>query len=142
MEEDLAKVIPLPPFLAANWRAIAMLVVVGVLGAGLLWYRSEAAVAELETAKARNSLVEMTGAYNLLAAVVQRQNAAVNEWEQKATEATQRGAKARAEAQGAVDVAVRSAEALSRRMSEPAGTNCPAGEGLAIVREDWRGIIR
>jgi len=126
-----------------------MLAVVGALGAGLLWYRGAAAVAEAsaakaaeKTAEARRDLAEMTGAYNLLAASVQRQNAAVNEWEQKAAEATARGAKARAEGAVAADVAFRSAEALARRMSEPAGTSCPAGEGLADVRKDWRGELR
>ena len=138
----MAAVIAAPAWLLGNWRAIAMLVVVGGLGAAVLWYRGEAAVAELETAKARSDLVEMTGAYNLLAQSVQRQNAAVNEWETKATEAAQRGAKARAEAVGAVDVAIRHAEALGRRMSEPAGTSCPAGEGMEIVRADLRGALQ
>lgn len=135
--------------LAANWRALAALAVVGLLALAVLYYRSEAAVAEVaaaraaqQTAEARRDLAEMTGAYNLLAASVARQNAAVMEWEAKAAEAAARGAKARTEAASVVDIAIRHAEALGRRMSEPAVTSCPAGEGLLVVREDWRGESR
>lgn len=125
-------------WLLMHWRAIGALFVVGVLGGLSLYYRGEAAAADAATARAQRDLEAMRGAYLLLAGAVQRQNDAVHEWERKSAEAARRGAKARSEAAGAVDVAVRSAEALSRRMREPAGTNCPAGEGLAIVREDLR----
>jgi hypothetical protein len=125
-------------WLLMHWRAIGALLVVGALSGLALYYRGEAAAADAATARAQRDLEAMRGAYLLLAGSVQRQNDAVNEWERKAAEAAHRGAQARSEAAGAVDVAVRSAEALSRRMREPAGTNCPAGEGLAIVREDWR----
>ena len=130
--------IAVPAWLLSNWRALAMLVVVCGLGAAVLWYRGEAAISEADAAKARGDLVEFQGAYNILAAGVHRQNAAVHDLEAKGREAAERGAKARAEAAGVVDVAVRSAEALARRMREPAVTECPAGEGLAVVREDWR----
>lgn len=138
-----------PGWLLSNWRAIGSLVVVGGMGLAILYYRGEAAVADVATARAQTATAEakrdleaMTGAYNLLAASVQRQNAAMQELEAAGKEAAERGARARAEASGAVDVAMRSAEALSRRMREPAGTNCPAGEGLEVVREDLRGILR
>ena len=127
-----------PAWLLANWRAIAALAVTTALGAAVLWYRGEAAIAQAGEAKARASLAEFQGAYNLLAAGVKRQNEAVQDLEAKGREAAERGARARAEAAGVVDVAVRSAEALARRMAEPAVTSCPAGEGLAVVREDWR----
>lgn len=125
-------------WLLLHWRAIGALLVVGALSGLALYYRGEAAIAEMQVARVQRDLEAMRGAYLLLAGAVQRQNAAMQELEAAGQEAAQRGAKARSEAAGAVDVAMRSAEALSRRMREPAGTNCPAGEGLAIVREDWR----
>ena len=127
-----------PAWLLSNWRAIGALLVVGVLGGLALYYRGEAAIAELQVARVQRDFEAMRGAYLLLAEKVKTQNAAVNEWERKATEAAERGDKARRDAEIVVGVHMRSAEALSRRMREPAGTNCPAGEGLAVVREDWR----
>lgn len=127
-----------PAWLLSNWRAIGALLIVGVMSGLILYYRGEAAVADAATARAQRDLEAMRGAYLLLAASVQRQNAAMQELEAAGKEAAAIGARARAEASGAIDVAMRSAEALSRRMREPAGTNCPAGEGLAVVREDWR----
>lgn len=127
-----------PAWLLSNWRAIGALLVVGVLGGLALYYRGEAAIADLQVARVQRDLEAMRGAYLLLAEKVKTQNAAMQELEAAGKEAAERGAKARAEAAGVVDVATRSAEALSRRMREPATTECPAGEGLAIVREDWR----
>jgi len=138
-------VISAPAWLLSNWRAIGALLIVGVMSGLILYYRGDAALAQVaaaraETAKAKaeKELEAMRGAYMVLAASVQRQNAALQELEAVAEAAAQRGAKARAEAASVVDVHMRSAEALSRRMREPAETNCPAGEGLAVVREDWR----
>jgi hypothetical protein len=138
-----------PLWLVSNWRAIGALAVAGAMLAAVLYYRGEAALAQVEAARAiatkaksERDLEAMRGAYMVLAASVQRQNAALQELEAVAEAAAQRGAKARADAAGVVDVAMRSAEALAKRMREPATTECPAGEGLAVVREDWRGGIR
>lgn len=128
----------MPAWFFMNWRAIGALLVVGALGGLALYYRGEAAIADLQVARAQRDLEAMRGACLLVAQSLQHQNAALQELEAAGKDAADRGAKARAEAAVVVDVAMRSAEALSRRMREPAGTNCPAGEGLAIVREDWR----
>lgn len=124
--------------LAKNWRALAALAIAAVLAGLILYYRGEASIAEAAAARAQRDLEICRGERDALRGSLARQNAAVEGMEAKAAEAARRGAQARAEAAGAVDAAVRSAEALARRMREPAGTTCPAGEGLAIVREDWR----
>lgn len=135
VEEDLAEVIPLPPFLAANWRAIAMLVVVGALGAGLLWYRGEAAQAELEVAEFRH-------AYDTLARSVQTQNAEVNRWKETAEKAQQRAATARTKAAPVVEASKRSSEALGAAMRGLRPAECPTAKAAEVVRSDLEATLR
>lgn len=129
-----------PAWLAANWRAIAALIVVAGLAMMALYYRGEAAIAEVSAARAEKTLAEFRGAYDLLAQAAQRQAAAVSELEQQAAVAAQRGAQARAEAQGTIDVAMHSAGALERAMAapRPAG-ECPATEAIRVIRADLSG---
>ena len=120
----------IPTFLISNWRAIAVLVVIGGLGAGLLWYRGEAAQAE---AKA----TQFESAYGILADKVRTQNAAVQDMEAKAAAAAETGRRARAEASGAMDVANRHAAALARAMAAARPVaDCLPGEAVRVVRAD------
>jgi hypothetical protein len=86
---------------------------------------------------ARAALEQCQQSYEVLLAAHDRQAAAVADLEAKAAEAALRGAVARREAQGAVDVATRSAEALSRVMAgaRPGG-ECPTADAVGVVRED------
>lgn len=113
-----------------GWQIVAALVGLAVV-AGIVGFSRH------QVAKCRAEVAEFRRAYDLLAQSVQRQNEAVQEMEAKAKEAAQRGAQARSQAAGAVDVAKRSAEALSRVMAgaRPA-SECPPGEAVKVVRGD------
>lgn len=119
-----------PLALVSQWKSIAVLVLIVALGAGLLWYRGEAARAEVEVAQFR-------GAYDLLAARVAEQNAAVQEWERRAALAAETGRRARAEAAGAVTMARQHADALTRAMAAPrVASECPVREAVQVIRAD------
>lgn len=118
-----------PLWLAGNWRAIAMLGVVAALGGGLLWYRGEAAQAELDLAEFRH-------AYDTLSRSVGTQNEAVLAMERKAEETLRKAAKLRAEAQPKVDAAQKSADSLAGAMRGLRPAECPTAGAVAVVRKD------
>jgi len=122
-------VIPLP-LLLGNWRLVAVVAGFAVLGIAL-------GVARVQLSNCRAESAEFRRAYDLLAQSAQRQAQSIQLAEKKAAEAAQRGARARAEAAGAVEVATRSADALARAMAapRPAG-DCPQAAAARIVRED------
>jgi len=114
----------------ANWRMVAIAAAVGLLGLALGISRVQLSSCRLEAAEFRR-------AYDLLSQAVATQNAAVQAYEQKAAAAAQRGAQARREASGAIEVAQRHAEALERVLRAPRmASECPAGDALAVVRSD------
>jgi len=85
----------------------------------------------------RSELAEHKAAYQVLAHSVKTQNDSILEAERKAAEAARRGAQARAEAAGAVVVAKRSAEALTRVLGAPRAPGpCPSVDALEVVRAD------
>ena len=95
-----------------------------------LWYRGEAATA-------KKGLAEFKGAYALLAAKVQEQNAAVDELERASKEAAARAAQERARAVQTVRIAQGKAATLERALSAPReASECPAGKAVVIVRAD------
>ncbi len=110
-----------------QWFAMGAVLVMVVGGAYL----------RTQATSARAALERCQASYAVLLAAHDRQAAAVADLEAKAQEAARRGAVARREAQGAVDVATRSAEALSRVMagSRPGG-QCPTAEAARVVRKD------
>lgn len=121
-----------PLWLASNWRAIAMLGVVIILGGGLLWYRGEAA-------SARADLAEFKGAYDILSRSVVTQNAEVNRWKDEAEKAKQRAATAREKAAPVVEASKRSAESLGAAMRGLRPSECPTAKAVEVVRSDLLG---
>lgn len=124
--------IPLP-FLLGNWRTIAMVAGFAALGIAL-------GVARLQLASCRAETAEFRRAYDLLAQSTQRQSDSIRAAEKKAAEAAKIGARARADAAGAVQVATRSADALARVMAAPRpGGECPQAQAVGAVRADLAG---
>ena len=119
-------------FVLAHWRILLVRAALALAGAVV-------GVSRHQVAKCRAELVEYRHAYDTLAASVQRQNEAVNEWERKATEAQQRAATARREASGAAEVAKRSADALAGAMVAPRPAECPTKGAVDAVRADLAG---
>lgn len=116
-------------FLSANWRALAILAVVALLGGGLLWYRGEAASARVE-------LAEYKGAYEILSRSVQAQNAEVNRWKDEAEKAKQRAATARTKAAPVVEASKRSSESLGAAMRGLRPSECQTAKAVEVVRVD------
>jgi hypothetical protein len=124
-------------FFLRYWKLIVAGIVIAGLGAAVLWYRSAAAVAELKVAQQQAKLAEWAGAYEILTVKLEEQNAAVMRVEEESRRAVDKGRQARAEAQDAVDVARKSAEALGRVLTSPRPTvDCPESEAIKAVRAD------
>ena len=115
----------MPALVALYWKWIVM----AALVAAVLWYRAEAARAELKTA-------EFKHAYDVLAQQVKHQNDAVQEMEKTSTAVRQRAAAARLEAQGRVDTAKRSADTLAAALSAARAVECSSAQAVEVVRKD------
>ncbi len=118
-----------------GWQIVAALVGLAVV-AGIVGFSRH------QVAKCRAEVAEFRRAYDLLAQSVQRQNEAVNEWQRKATEAAQRGATARTQAQPVVDAAQKSADALAGAMRGMRPAECPTAGAVKVVRDDLGATLR
>lgn len=116
-------------FLVENWKALAILAVVAILGGGLLWYRGEAASAKVD-------LAEYKAAYEILSRSVVTQNAEVNRWKDEAEKAKQRAATARTKAAPVVEASKRSSESLGAAMRGLRPAECPTAKAVEVVRGD------
>jgi len=117
--------------LLANWRyaVMGLLLAFGVLQT----VRLDSAKADVRALKAE--VAQFRAAYDALTVSVERQNAAVNEWQAKAATAAQAGRRAREEARRVVAEHRRSADALAAAVAAPAaGLTC--GDAVQIVRSD------
>lgn len=117
-------------FVRYYWKELVLVAVIVVLAGTVLWFRADAALARRDLAKAES-------AYLLLEQSLRRQNDAVKDMERAATAAAARATQARREVAGAVDVAKRSAEALTRALVAPRpDVDCPANIAVETVRAD------
>jgi hypothetical protein len=89
-------------------------------------------------AKAQAELAQFRAAYDALTVSVERQNAAVNDWQAKAEQAAQAGRRARKEAGRVAQEHRRSADALAAAVAAPAaGLAC--SDAVGVVRADLAG---
>lgn len=86
------------------------------------------------SARAQAQLVEYRAAYEVLAAKVVEQNAAVVRLERQSVEASARAAQAAKAAAAAGDLHRSRADALRSAADAPAQDECPAGQAVAEVR--------
>lgn len=117
-------------FLLANWRILLYLGILLVAGAAVGVSRHQVATIRIDLAESRR-------AYDLLADRARACSAGVQEAEQRAREAADKGRRARQEAAGAIQVATKSAEALGRAMAAPRPASaCPVAEAVQTIRAD------
>jgi len=108
--------------------------IVVVLVIAVLWYRGEAIGSK---SKAR----EFEQAYRVLADKVREQNDAVNEFERRAKEASERGAALKREAIRSSATAKRHADSLAQAMSAPRPVGeCIVARALEVVRADLAAV--
>jgi phage shock protein A len=110
-----------------------MAALVAMIGIQTAWLRG----AQSDVRALRAEVAQFRAAYDALAGSVQRQNAAVNEWQAKAEQAAQAGRRAREEAGRVVAEHRRSADALAAAAAAPAaGLACV--DAVGVVRADLR----
>lgn len=101
--------------------------------AGIQTARLRGAQADIRALRAE--VAQFRAAYDALAGSVKRQNAAVNEWQDRAEQAAQAGRRAREEAGRAAQEHRRSADALAAAVAAPAaGLVC--SDAVRVVRAD------
>jgi phage shock protein A len=117
--------------LLANWRYVVMALLVAMVGLQTMRLRG----AQADVRAVRVELAQAEARISVLGDQIERQNAAVNDWQTKAEQAAQAGRRAREQAAKVSMHHQASAVALAAAVAAPAaGLTC--GDAVGVVRAD------